>query len=314
MILLAAGGLLVAAWFLTAAPPTPSNGSTPADAVAAIVQDAENLRLQAEPDKAETLLRKAFAETPDQRIAIALGELLVSVGKTEDAYGCYQQAISIGPSDATLEFVAGTLASKLGRPDEAEVHYAAGQRLDPADHRMPLFLAQIQVKQNKTAEAKANLLLAEKLKPDQAIIWGTLAEISIRENSLDLALQHVRKARDLEPRSIVWRIVEGRALKRQNKPEEALQLFIGLPPAEQLEEGVVRIMAECYGMLGKVEDAANLYVAASDAAPSNGTLALEASRWLEQADRKSDALAHAQRASMLATPGADEVVTRLKQP
>ncbi|MFZ4574129.1 MAG: hypothetical protein ACOYN0_07010 [Phycisphaerales bacterium] len=291
---------------------------------AEIIAAAEKLRLQAEPDKSEVILRAAAAEyATDQPLQIALGELLVEKASRmttdeaadaarRDAYAAYERALAIGPRDAKLEFVAGTLASKLSNLQRAVEHYSAAQAADATEARYPLYLAQVQLRLNQDAEAKANLLIAAKLSPDTANVWGTLADVALRENKLSIALQHIRRARELEPRNVLWRVVEARALKRDNKPEEALALLIGLDDADRLEPNVTQILAESLGMLGRNGEAADAYEAASAANPADGPLALEAARWLEAAGRRDKARDRAEHAAMLATPGAREVADRLK--
>jgi len=288
--------------------------SANADQPAAILQTAEKLRAQGDGKKAEAMLRTASQAHPnDQSLAIGLAEFLVADRQLEDAYASYARALAIGPPDAVLEFAAGTVANMLGRSTQAIEHYSAAQSADKSDPRYPLYLAQIQAKENLVTEAKANLLIAAKLDPDNAVVWGTLADLSLRANQASLALQHVRKARALQPEATVWRVIEARALKRENKPEEALGVLIGLSPNQRLEPGVLQTMAECYGLIGDNEAAAGLYAAATQAEPMDGALTLEHALWVERAGRPDDALKIAERAALLLAKGAPEVVARLKK-
>ena len=296
--------------------PAPAIAGTTGKSLDDILNAVLVLKRDSENAKAEAILRQAVLEHPgEQRLFIEYAEVLGAMGRTEESLANYDKALAIGPRDAPLEFAAGTTASMLGKLDQAEAHYAAAQAADKTDWKAPLFLAQIQLKLNtpeKTEEAKKNLLIAANLKPDAATPWGTLADIALRDNKPSLALQHVAKARELEPRVTLWRVIQARALKRENKPEEALNVLIGLDDAQRREPGVLQTMAECYGMLNRPKDAAALYTRASDKDISNGPWALEAGLWLEKSGEKDRALIYATRAAGESTPGADELLARLR--
>lgn len=296
-------------------PATPQNANQDSAKAAEVLAAAEKLLAQGESGKAESILKAAAVSFPsDQGVVVALAELLVANRRLDEAYEAYERALAIGPRDATLEFAAGTVATMLDKTDRAIEHYSAAQAADKADPRFPLYLAQVQAKANLVTEAKANLLIAGKLDPDNAVVWGTLADLSLREGQVSLALQHIAKARTLQPTVVVWRIIEARAMKRDNRPEDALGVLIGLTPTERLEPGVLSTMSECYGFLGRPADAAKLYEEAVKAEPMDGELTLEWALWLERAGQKEEALVRAERAKLLLAKGADEVVERLKKP
>jgi predicted Zn-dependent protease len=179
----------------------------------------------------------------------------------------------------------------------------------PSDWRHPLYLAQVQVKLGKLAEAKKHLLMTVNLKDDVAIAWGTLGEVALRENQLELALQHIARARALDPRDMLWRLVEARALKRKGKPEEALQVLSGASDNDLLQQGVVTTMVECYGLLQRPLDAAKLYAKLSDLLGDRGDFALEAARWFTRAGDNASARKYAQHAQYLGVAEAKELLS-----
>lgn len=287
----------------------PRSADEALNAVIALKRDGEHA-------KAEAILKQAVVEFPGvQRLHVEYAEVLAALNKAEESLAHYERALEIGPRDGAIEFAAGTAAAMTGNLTRAEVHYAAAQAADKSDWKAPLFLAQVQLKQStteKTQEAKKNLFIAANLNPDSAMPWGTLAEIALRENKAGIALQHVRKARELEPRVTLWRVIEARALKRENRPEEALGVLIGLDEAQRREPGVMQTMAECYGALGRPKDAAAMYAKASDSDVSNGTWAMEAALWLDRAGEAQRAVIYATRAAGEEIPGAAELLARLK--
>ena len=238
--------------------------------------------------------------------------MLVALQQTKEAYAAYEKAIASGEPTHAIQLAAGTVASMLGNTPRAREHFEAAQQLDKTDWKAPLFLAQMQIKQGDSLEASKNLLLAVKLKPDSAAAWGSLADLELRENKISLAAQHVAKARDLEPDSTLWRVLDARILKRDNKPSEALEVLMGLDAAQRLEPGVLQTMGECLGLLSRPADAAVLYSDASDAQPSRGDLALAAAQWWERASQPANGLKYAQRAAEVGEEHAAELVARLK--
>ncbi|MCX5688301.1 MAG: hypothetical protein NTV94_00670, partial [Planctomycetota bacterium] len=124
--------------------------------------------------------------------------------------------------------------------------------------------------------------------------------------------QHIAKARELEPDSTLWRVLDARIRKRDNKPSEALEVLMGLDAAQQLEPGVLQTMGECLGLLSRPAEAAMLYSDASDAQPSRGDLAIAAAQWWERASQPANGVKYAQRAAEAGEEHALELAVKLK--
>lgn len=293
---------------------TPPRGNRGPEAIDAILNSALAYMNREEPAKAELILAAAIRENPEeQRLYLIHAEALAALRRPAEAYAAYERALAIGPREGETEFAAGTLANMIGKPERSIEHYQAAQRAMKSDPRPSLFLAQVQLKLGQREEAKGNLALAARLAPELAVVWGTWAQIELDENRPGVAAQHAAKARELEPRVTLWRLLEARALRRDGKAEEALRLLVYLDEVEQRDPQVMSVMGECYGLLGRFADAAALYARAAEADPANGTLAMETAGWFERAGDKATALRHAERAAMLATPGAAGMVERLKK-
>lgn len=238
-----------------------------------------------------------------------------AAARRQDAIDAYEQvliALDIGPRTADVEFRAGLLASESGQPEAAIEHFQAARAADATNADYPLYLAQSQLATGEVLAAKASLLAAVNLDPDNATAWGTFAEIALRENSLDLALQHVRKARALQPDNTVWRLIEARTLKRQGHAEEALLVLTALPAPEQRDAPVLSLIAECYALLGRLGDAANRYADASDRRATDPALARQAAEWLRRAGELDRAAQYADRAAMLGDPAGAALATELR--
>jgi predicted Zn-dependent protease len=263
---------------------------------------------------AETILREAVKTYPGEpRLYIEYAETLAALKRPEEAYAMYERAIASGEDTGEVHFAAGTVASTSGKLERAVEHFSAAQAKSPQDWKASLFLAQVQVRLDRFDEAKKNLLIAVQLKPDLGIAWGTLAELALRENKTKMALQHVAKARELEPDVTLWRVIQGRALVRDAKPEEALLLLTGLSEVEQREPGVMQLMSQAYGLLKRPLDAAALYVNAAKTDTARGDLAFEAAQWFERAGETEKAREWAERAKLLGDPNAAALLERLSK-
>lgn len=284
-------------------------------AIDALLEAAQQSIRAGRLGEAQTILAETVKQYPDhQPLRVLYAGLLIEQRRPVEAYEQYVAALAIGPREASIEFAAGTMANLNDRPDLALEHYLAAQTADPTSARYPLYLAQIQRKLNLVDDAKASLLRVVNMQPDNAIAWGTLADIALIENKADLCLQHVAKARQLEPRVATWRLIEARALKRQARPEQALLVMEGMSEIERSELQPARLLAECHAMLGDKEAALRAITGAADRRRDDREVAFEAAIWLEREGQDERARVYATRARMLGDERAEGLLARLADP
>jgi predicted Zn-dependent protease len=315
-LLLMAGA--VAFWKIGTFGPTNADAEVkpPAhEALSAILDSARLLMRQSQWARAEAVLRPATMKFPeDQETRVALAETLVAQNKFADAYGQYEKALAIGPRESKMEYAAGMAASSAGLTERAEEHFSMAQTAQPNNASYALMLGTVQRKLNHIEAAKASLLRVVNLDPEKVVAWGTLADIALGENNLNLALQHIERARRLEPQNRDWRLIEARALKRKAEPEKALMVLLPMDPSQRHEGPVVRLIAECYGMLGRGPDAAAAMAEAFTADPTDKDLAYDTAVAFERIGNKSKALDYAKQAKILGHEGAPKLIERLMQP
>lgn len=295
-----------------AAPETPKAANY--EAMTASLDAARALMTRSQWAKAETVLRQAAMKFPEeQEIRLALAETLLARDRLADSYDQYVKALAIDPSDPKIQFAAGQVASKAGFTERAEEHFSMAQGADRTNPAYPLMLGMVQRKLGNVEAAKASLLRAANLDPENAFSWGAMADIALSENKVDLALQHVDRARRLQPESKDWRLIEARARKRKGEADKALMLLVPMDPSQRRELPVVRLIAECYGMLGKPVDAANAYADAFEADAANAELAYEAAGAFERAGNRTKAIEYANLAKSLGHPDAANLLGRLSR-
>lgn len=295
------------AWALKVALTTPAGPSAASQQAALPSPQSLNQALEASREyirqnkagSAVAILQAAAEKWPqEQAVRLLYGEALLSVGRGEDAYQQYDQAIQIGPDNPEYRHVAGTIASAIGRLNEAEMHYLAAQQMDRSNPKYPLYLAQVQRKQGLIDEARANLVLATNLDPTLGVAWASLAAIALDENRPSVALGYIKRAREVEPERLEWRLVEARALVRESRPEQAAELLLAVPASERLKNpAALKELGAALGMLGRTSDAAAMYVEAVSANPDDPEIAYEAALWLERDGQKGRAATFASHAA-----------------
>ncbi len=311
-------GVIVVRGMLAGGGPKSASGASPnplsAEAVEAVLDSARVYLKKGEPGKAQAILREAIEQDQYvQDLRTLYAEVLLGEGLVDEAYSQYLHAIAIGPVHAELHFAAGVVANKTGSHIKAEEHFWQAQSLAPSNPKHPIYLAQVQRNTGKVDEAKKSLIIAGKLDPNVAVVWGTLAGIALDENKLSVAAGHIRRARELEPSSLTWRLLEAKIIRRGNDPEAALTLLNALPERERLSnKALLEEIALCYGMLSKPEAPARLYGAAVEANPNDLDLLMHAAEWNKRAGQRDVALTYARRAHRLGHQEAQAFVDSLE--
>lgn len=281
--------------------------------VEAVLESARVYARDQQFTRAEAVLRAAVGEHPEEHgLREALGEVLLTQGKREEALAQYERLVADGSPSATVAFMAGSIAAVLGRVEQAAGFHERAQAIDPGNPDYPIHLARAQIELGRIEDAKVSLTRAAVLDEGRGLVWGMLAELALRENRLEVAGSHIARARSLEPDVAAWLVIESRVLKRRGEPERALLLLERIGESDRWTEPVLRSMAECLGMLGRPGDALALYEVAVERRPEDPGFRLEASLWAERLGRRERALELAQQAVMMGEKRASAVVTRLE--
>lgn len=297
--------------------PAPDPAGRPADprVIDEIISAVDKFESQNEQEKARVALTAATQTYPtEQSLRVRLARVLGGLNQIAESHEQYEKAIAIGPRSATIEFEAGAMANAAGLTQRALEHFSAAQAIDASNADYPLYLAQIQRKLGQVDDAKASLIRAGTLRPDAPVVWGTLADIALEENKPTIAKQHISRARELEPRSTPWRMIDARALNRLGQPEQALNVLAGISEQDRTLRPIARITGESLGLLNRVPEAAEMFAKASDAHADDAELALDAAISLRRAGDFTRAKTYAARASMLGNKQAEAFIQSLDAP
>lgn len=341
--LVVAAGVYFAQAFRTVTPADASAGtqlgpttpSAQAESAAGILEAARQASLAGDHARAATTLARGLESHPtDADMHLARARALVASRDFAEAYKHYESALAIIPKDPRrplgdpkLHFEMGTVANQAGMLDRALEHYSMAQSMDPAEPQYPLYVAMVQIKLGQDPAAMASLVRVTVLNDQLPAAWGTLAELALKQNQLSLALQHVEKARKLEPASTRWRLVQARTLKRRGGAgaaeagggttasdiEQAAALLAALPPEERQRPEVMSVLAECYGLMNKPEQAGAMYAEALASTPGSVDFAYEAAVWYERAGLLAQAHQYAEIAEDLGHEDAATLLRKLNQ-
>jgi Flp pilus assembly protein TadD/DNA-binding transcriptional ArsR family regulator len=108
-----------------------------------------------------------------------LGNLLVDVGRSEEAEAAYRRAIELDPEDAVpWNNLGNLLADNLGHPEEAEAAYRRAIELDPENAVLCYNLGNLLADNlGCPEEAEAAYRRAIELDPEDASIWNNLGNV-----------------------------------------------------------------------------------------------------------------------------------------
>ena len=293
--------------------PTQAAVSQRSAEVKAAIDQARNLIANMQTTQAEQFLRDTVAKYQiDQELRLLFAQVLQEQGNPAEALAQYEAAITIGPDHAEYRFAAGLLSDELGHIEDAEAHLRAAQSLDLSNPKFPLYLAAIETKLGKRDQAREAYTRAAKLDDSLAIALGGLAQIALDENHAESALERARKARNLEPERVAWRVLEARALRRLSKPAEAVQVLYGIPEAARLRDGVVLTeIATALAMMQRAPEADAIFDQAVNANPRDAGVHAAAASWYLRYSNLEAAEAHARQAKALGSSEADDILAHI---
>src|SRR5690606_30912015 len=148
---------------------------------------------------------------------------------------------------------AGTISEELGDLDRALVHYHHAVTIAPSSPRYLSFLGNAYLLKGERAKATQTLLEAIRYDSSFHRAYGILATMMAEEGKLQLALQQIDKAIDNvpiaeRPAQVNYLRFKARMLRRDNRPEEALQVLTeALLPEEQLHKLSLADIAATWG-------------------------------------------------------------------
>ncbi|XP_012940074.1 protein O-mannosyl-transferase TMTC3 [Aplysia californica] len=155
-------------------------------------------------DKAEQLLRQAITMRADYVEAyINLGDILVKLGRLQDAKNTYEAAIAHDPVNADLYYNTGVVLLELGKPLEAKNYFETAIRHNP-EHWQSLYNSAILMQEGGNPRDRPLALeRLEKLKKNNEKdpkVYFNYAMLAMDEEKFEEAEANFRKAIELDPK------------------------------------------------------------------------------------------------------------------
>ncbi len=211
------------------------------------------------------------------------------IERINHAAAAYAQAVRRSPENAPLHHAAAVVFDLAGKSKDALALYQRASDLEPQNTQFLLYLAQAMTRAEEYTKATATLARLLKIDPSEAWGYACLAEIDLAEKHTSMALDHIRKAREIDPDQKAFRITEAKVLRRSGKPRDALELLLALPEAETVAEAPTFELATSYEMIGRPDKAAEAWERCYRSNPSGWRAACEAAEAFIRAKRLPEA-------------------------
>lgn len=185
----------------------------------------------------------------------AIGTVHLDAGRFAEARAAFDAALVIKPDHAVVHHNLGVLENELGHPELAVKHLEQAHSLQPNDADTLLELAVAKDKSGDKAGALETLRNAAEVAPADPFVQTVLGDVLSAAGEHEEAIAAYRKALEADGQAAEARLGLIRALRRAEKPQDALAEAQAL--AEQLPDNPV-VWSDHGGVLadlGKTADA-----------------------------------------------------------
>ena len=226
----------------------------------------------------------------------SLGFALQNAGRTQEAIGCYEQALRVRPDDAPTHFNLATALEEGGRVQEAIGQYEQALQLNPnypeAHNNLGLALERL----GRTSEAIEHYERALRLNPNMAEAHNNLGLALAGVGRTQEAVEHCKQALRIDPYSAETYNNFGIVLAGMGKLPEAAALFeqaLRIKPGfAEAHDNLGRLLKQA----GKTEQAIEHYEQALRIRPDYAEAHNNLGNSLLQLGRINTAIAHYEQA------------------
>lgn len=177
-------------------------------------------------EEAASLLTAAVKDEPrSAMLEQARGDLLNSQHRDEESAAAYLESLRLDPNRIDSRLGLASLHQRTGKSAQAQSDYAAVLRLAPGCAAGDAGLGTIALDQGRVAEAIRYLSKAVKEDPGNITAGESLATAYLRSSDYELAEQLAERLLKSDPENSQIHYLEGRALLKLNKGQEAQQEF-----------------------------------------------------------------------------------------
>ena len=213
-------------------------------------------------DRATTLLEQVWQEHPGDvstNLSLAICLRRKKPAQIEEGLRYYTAVIAIRHESALLRNMRGVVFWSLGKTDEAFADYCEAVRLDPNFAAAHTNLGTALAHQGKVEEALAEHREAIRLKPDDAIAHLGLGTALAQQGKLDDGINEYREAIRLNPSNADTHYNLGNALTSQRKFDESIAEYREAIRLKPKFPGALTNLGQILAKQGNLEEAIVLY-------------------------------------------------------
>lgn len=152
----------------------------------------------------------------------AIGTVHLDAGRFGEARAAFEAALAIKPDHAVVHHNLGVLENELGHPELAVVHLEEAHRLSPNDADTLLELAVAKDKSGDKPGAIETVKQAGEIAPQDPFVQTVVGDVLTSAGQHDDAIVAYRAALDADDSAAEARLGLIRALRRAEKPEDAM--------------------------------------------------------------------------------------------
>ncbi|MCF7980722.1 MAG: PEP-CTERM system TPR-repeat protein PrsT [Pseudomonadales bacterium] len=169
-------------------------------------------------------LEGAFKKSPNSSTLLNLVSQKQKMADITGAKELLEEWLAVHTDDVIARRALASLHLTLNKPDKAILEYKKIIGIAPNDHRALNNVAWL-LRTSNTDQAAKYASRAHQLKPDSASILDTMALIQLEKKQLSEALINIRRAQELEPKSLTIRYHHSLILARSGKKEDAKSIL-----------------------------------------------------------------------------------------
>jgi predicted Zn-dependent protease len=210
-------------------------------------------------DRAMEEWKRALRLAPGNiEVTLALASLYVSLGWSLEARTLLESARRRAPREPGVLIAMAMQEVQNARTRDAEEHLNAAKRLAPEDERIDSLLSHVYDLEGRRTEAMGAIRRALARRPEEAdylIQWADLLLADPDATAARQAEEAYRRALAAaagDPRAVLGL---GRALRRQGRFAEALQVLLSLTRRPRPDPGALRELGQVQSRLGRASEA-----------------------------------------------------------
>lgn len=147
-----------------------------------------------------TLFQHAIDATENNWVALsALGQALVSEGRTKEAIPYLRESVRLQPNFPDSHIYLASADSNLGKFDDAETEFREALNLEPENADAQEGLGMVLTEKHQSQEALTHLKQAITIRPDDADSHYNLGRLYALSGRMDLAIAEFRETIRLRP-------------------------------------------------------------------------------------------------------------------